>query len=59
MYTPDEAVAMAVEAVKSLNIAEAHRRELDRAFKRGYQQAVDDMYGKLGKLFPIVPEPAR
>lgn len=43
----------AVQAVKSMGIAEAHRGELKREFARGYHQALDDMRAKLDKMFPI------
>lgn len=52
-YTGAEAVKMAVDAVKSMGIADAHAEELDKAFKRGYWKAIEDMEAKLKKLFPI------
>lgn len=49
-FTSDEAVKLAVDTVKSMGIADAHRKELERAFDRGYQAAIDVMSDKLRKM---------
>ncbi len=49
-YTSDEAVKLAVDTVKSMGIADAHLKELERAYERGYQAAIDVMSDKLRKM---------
>lgn len=49
-YTADEAVKMAVDTVKSMGIADAHAKDLARAYERGYQDAIDVMSNKLRKM---------
>lgn len=41
----------AVQAVRSMGIADAHKAELKREYQRGYHQAIEDMRAKLDKMF--------
>lgn len=51
-YTSNEAIDMAVKAVKSMGIADLHNEQLQIAFKNGYDKAIADMQAQLFKLHP-------
>jgi len=52
-YSSKELIDIAVSTVKSMGITEAHQQELQRAYDRGYQAAINRMKDVLGKMFPV------
>jgi hypothetical protein len=49
-YTSEEAIEMAVRAVKGMGLADYYERLISAAERRGYQRAVDEMTIKLNKM---------